>query len=114
VNLEAPSKHVRYEEWRRRAEGSQPVKSTRLVTDVKMRGSLDAFGLARLVTNLWPDIGIEVAPGILFQGREDLPKHAFFLRNPYQPTALIDAVRNVTNSSIVTLLRVAPPPEAAA
>jgi hypothetical protein len=54
---------VRYEEWRRRAEGSQPVKSTRLVTDVNMRGSLHAFGVARLVTNLWPDMGIAVVSG---------------------------------------------------
>jgi CheY-like chemotaxis protein len=80
-----------------------------IVTDVKMPGSLDGFALAHLVASRWPDTGIVVVSGHALPGEGDLPEHALFLTKPYQPSALIEAVRKVTDRSVVTPLRSAPP-----
>lgn len=79
-----------------------------LVTDVRMPGSLDGFGLAQLVASRWPDMGIVVVCGHTHPGEGDLPKDAMFLPKPYQPSALVDAVRTVTNRNTVTPLRPVP------
>jgi two-component system, response regulator PdtaR len=76
-----------------------------IVTDVKMPGSLDGFGLAHLVANRWPETGIVVVSGHAVPGEGDLPKHALFLSKPYQPSALVSAVRKVANRSSVTPLK---------
>lgn len=79
-----------------------------VVTDVKMPGSLDGFGLAHLVASRWPDTGIVVVSGHARPGEGDLPKDAMFLPKPYQPSALVDAVRTVTSRNVVTPLRPVP------
>lgn len=79
-----------------------------LVTDVNLPGSLDGFGLARLVEGRWPETGIVVVSAHACPGEGDLPPHALFLPKPYQPSALIEAVRQVTTRNSVTPLRAAP------
>ncbi len=76
-----------------------------IITDVRMPGSLDGFGLARLVASRWPEMGIIIVSGHAVPGEGDMPKHALFLRKPYQPSALISALRTVTRQSTVTPLR---------
>jgi CheY-like chemotaxis protein len=78
-----------------------------LVTDVKMPGSLNGFGLAHLVASRWPEIGIVVVSAHALPGQGDMPKHTLFLPKPYQPSALIDAVQRVTAPDNVTPLRTA-------
>lgn len=79
-----------------------------VVTDVKMPGSLDGFALVHLVASRWPETGIVVVSAHTRPGEGDLPDHALFLAKPYQPSALIEAVRQVTTRNIVTPLRAAP------
>jgi CheY-like chemotaxis protein len=78
-----------------------------LVTDVKMPGSLDGFGLAHLVASRWPEMGIVVVSSVARPGEGDLPQDSLFLAKPYQPSALITAVRSVTSRNNVTPLRAA-------
>ena len=84
-----------------------------IVTDVKMPGSLDGFGLAHLVASRWPRMGIVVVSGHALPGDGDLPKGTLFLAKPYQPSALIDAVRTVAARSRVPSLRPATSPKEA-
>ena len=79
-----------------------------IVTDVKMPGSLDGFSLAHLVASRWPETGIVVVSGHAVPGEGDLPEGALFLTKPYQPSALINAVREVTSQSSVTPFRTVP------
>jgi CheY-like chemotaxis protein len=80
-----------------------------LVTDVRMPGSLDGFGLVRIVASRWPETGLVVVSGDATPGEGDLPKGAIFLAKPYQPSALVEAVRKVTSGANVIPLRAAPP-----
>lgn len=84
-----------------------------IVTDVKMPGSFDGFALAHLVASRWPETGIVIVSGHAMPGEGDMPEGALFLVKPYQPSALINAVRTVTAPTTVVPLRpVAPPGEA--
>jgi CheY-like chemotaxis protein len=76
-----------------------------IVTDVKMPGSLDGFALAHLVASRWPETGIVIVSGHAIPGEGDMPAGALFLVKPYQPSALIKAVRTVTAPTSVTPLR---------
>jgi CheY-like chemotaxis protein len=67
-----------------------------LVTDVKMPGAIDGFGLAHLVKSRWPHMGVVVTSAQALPGEGDLSADAVFLAKPYQLSALIDAVRKVT------------------
>ena len=67
-----------------------------LVTDVKMPGSIDGFGLAHLVKSRWPHMGVVVTSAQALPGEGDLSADAVFLAKPYQLSALIAAVRKVT------------------
>lgn len=70
-----------------------------LVTDVRMPGDLDGFGLAHLVSKRWPDIGIIITSGHARPGPGDLPPNAIFLPKPYQPSALVAAVQKMANAA---------------
>lgn len=66
-----------------------------LLTDVRMPGSIDGFGLARLVSMRWPHVGIVVCSAEALPGEGDLPEGVLFLAKPYQPSSLLAAVRQV-------------------
>ena len=66
-----------------------------LVTDVKMPGAIDGFGLAHLVKSRWPHMGVVVTSAQALPGEGDLSDGSIFLAKPYQLSALIDAVRKV-------------------
>lgn len=68
-----------------------------LVTDVKMPGDLDGFGLAHLVSKRWPEIGIVITSGHVRPGPGDLPPNTIFVPKPYQPSALVAAVQRMAN-----------------
>lgn len=54
-----------------------------LFTDVQMPGSTDGFGLARYVTEHWPDIEIIVASGNVKPRPGDMPEKASFISKPF-------------------------------
>ena len=71
-----------------------------VVTDVRMPGSLDGFALAHLVSNRWPQMGIVVTSAHAVPGEGDLPGSSEFLPKPYQPSRLIEAVRNAAGQAV--------------
>ena len=70
-----------------------------MVTDVNMPGSLDGFGLARLVSVSWPKIGIIVVSGRLRLGPGDLPPGARYCAKPYSPSLLLRFVQEALSAS---------------
>jgi DNA-binding NtrC family response regulator len=64
-----------------------------LFTDVDMPGSINGFGLARVVDMRWPGVSIIVASGQAGPGVGDLPRKAKFIAKPYSPSALLRLVR---------------------
>ena len=54
-----------------------------LFTDVQMPGTLDGFGLARLVAESWPHIAIVVASGTMRPSAGDIPDKARFIPKPF-------------------------------
>lgn len=59
-----------------------------LVTDVRMPGPIDGFGLAQIVSRQWPQIGILICSAHAQPGDTDLPGGSVFLRKPYLPSVL--------------------------
>ena len=78
-----------------------------LLTDVDMPGSLNGYGLARIVDRRWPGIGIIVSSGKAHPGPGDLPTRARFLKKPYAPSALLKEVKAVLQPTAEPI-RVAP------
>lgn len=71
-----------------------------IVTDVRMPGAIDGFGLAHLVANRWPHMGIVVSSAHVLPGEGDLPDGSEFLPKPYQLSLLIAAVRKVVGQEV--------------
>ena len=69
-----------------------------LVTDVKLPGTIDGFGLAHLVANRWPHVGIVITSAHVTPGNGDMPAGSAFLAKPYQLSALADAVQTVIDA----------------
>lgn len=59
-----------------------------LLTDVRMPGAIDGFGLAQIVAGRWPHIGILVCSAHAQPDDADLPVGSVFLRKPYLPAVL--------------------------
>jgi DNA-binding NtrC family response regulator len=57
-------------------------------TDVDMPGSLNGFGLARIVDMRWPGIKVIVTSGKAWPDPGDLPKEMRFLAKPYAPSVM--------------------------
>ncbi len=69
-----------------------------LFTDVNMPGTPDGLGLARLVSDRWPQVKILVASGAVKPGRDDLPEKGMFLSKPYRAEDLLALVRQLTEA----------------
>ncbi len=66
-----------------------------LFTDVNMPGTPDGLGLAKLVSDRWPQVKILVASGNVRPGPGDLPREGLFLSKPYRADdllAMVDAL----------------------
>ncbi|HEY1736626.1 MAG TPA: response regulator, partial [Methylovirgula sp.] len=66
-----------------------------LVTDVDMPGDLDGVGLAALVQECWPRMGVVVTSGAHRGAALLLRKPAVFLPKPFRADRLIAALRSV-------------------
>ena len=71
-----------------------------LFTDVEMPGELDGYGLAHVVSKKRPDVAILVTSGNQMPGQADLPPGARFLPKPYSPSALLEAIGELTGRSL--------------
>ena len=76
-----------------------PEALTLLLTDVRVPGDLDGFGLAREVARRWPGIAIIVISAEVQPKSGDLPAKAKFLAKPFNEAqikaALIGAARSI-------------------
>ena len=66
-----------------------------LFTDVNMPGTPDGLGLAKLVSDRWPQVRILVASGAVKPGPSDLPDEGLFLSKPYRADQLLSMVRKL-------------------
>jgi len=64
----------------------------RLLTDIRMPGSMDGIRLAHYVAGRWPPVKIIVLSGNLATALSELPRESVFLPKPYQPDALLRAL----------------------
>lgn len=69
-----------------------------LFTDVNMPGWPDGLGLARLVSDRWPQVKILVASGAVKPSRDELPEQGLFLSKPYLAHDLLAFIRRLTDS----------------
>ncbi len=66
-----------------------------MITDVRMPGELDGYGLSRIVTKKNPGLRVLVISGDSPPGEADLPPGVPFLIKPLSPSALLRAVRDL-------------------
>ncbi|HEX4198492.1 MAG TPA: response regulator [Caulobacteraceae bacterium] len=69
-----------------------------LFTDVNMPGEIDGMGLARVVHQRWPDVGLIVTSGRFDIADDELPDEGHFIRKPYQLSAMRQMVGEVAAS----------------
>ena len=69
-----------------------------LFTDINMPGSMDGLKLAHAVRNRWPPIKILRVSGQVQLQRSELPSNSFFVRKPYQASALVEELRAMVYS----------------
>lgn len=63
---------------------------TLLFSDVEMPGSLNGFGLARLVAQEWPHIEIVIASGNREPQPGDMPDKATFIPKPFSEQMVLE------------------------
>jgi CheY-like chemotaxis protein len=66
-----------------------------LFTDIDMPGNMDGLRLAAAVRNRWPPVKILVTSGHHQVKAEQLPSEALFFRKPYNPEALVSALKHM-------------------
>jgi CheY-like chemotaxis protein len=67
-----------------------------VITDVDMPGSMDGLGLAHLIRDRWPAIGVIVTTGKVSVAASDLPAGVPFLQKPCRDNLLLETVRRLT------------------
>ena len=69
-----------------------------LFTDINMPGSMDGLKLAHAVRDRWPPIKILLVSGQVQLRPSELPSNSFFIRKPYQGSALVEELRAMVSS----------------
>jgi CheY-like chemotaxis protein len=64
-------------------------------TDIQMPGSMDGLKLARMVRDRWPPVALIVTSGKVEIYESDLPTGGKFLRKPYRPEQVEQALRDL-------------------
>jgi FixJ family two-component response regulator len=58
-----------------------------------MPGTIDGYGLAQTVRELFPQAAIVVISGVVSASRDEMPANATFLAKPVAPERLIAAIK---------------------
>ena len=66
-----------------------------VITDVNMPGSMDGLRLAGAISGRWPPVKIIVTTGWRRPASDQLPNGTLFLSKPYDPKAVIVAVKSL-------------------
>jgi CheY-like chemotaxis protein len=64
----------------------------RLLTDIRMPGSMDGIRLAHYVAGRWPPVQIVVLSANFGTSQSDLPPESIFVPKPYLPETLLRAL----------------------
>ncbi|MGF9761889.1 response regulator [Microvirga sp. 0TCS3.31] len=72
-----------------------------LVTDIEMPGSMNGIGLARVVRDRWPGIGLLITSGRVRPGADDLPADVAFLAKPYLLDTVITVIRQMATPQVI-------------
>ena len=70
--------------------GGCPLRA--LVTDVQMPGTMNGYGLAKLVHKRFPQAAIVVISGVVRPSLGEMPSNATFLAKPVIPERLVRAI----------------------
>jgi len=70
--------------------GGYPLRA--LVTDVQMPGTMNGYGLAKLVHKRFPQAAIVVISGVVRPSLGEMPSNATFLAKPVIPERLVRAI----------------------
>ena len=70
--------------------GGYPLRA--LVTDVQMPGTMNGYGLAKLVHKRFPQAAIVVISGAVRPSLGEMPSNATFLSKPVIPERLVRAI----------------------
>ena len=62
-------------------------------SDIEMPGSMDGLKLVHAVRLRWPPTVLVLASGRVSPTLEELPSNTVFLRKPYSPVELLQAIR---------------------
>src|SRR6478735_12553353 len=75
-----------------------------MVADVDLAGEpLSGFTLAKAVAARWPEVAILIVSGVEWPSEEQMPMGARFLRKPFAPGGLAEALRAVLTARGTTL-----------
>lgn len=67
-----------------------------MIADVDLAGEpLSGFTLAKAVAARWPEVAILIVSGVAWPGEDQMPMGARFLRKPFTPSGLAEALRVV-------------------
>jgi DNA-binding NtrC family response regulator len=72
-----------------------------VVTDIEMPGSMNGLGLAKVIQERWPGIGVVVTSGRERPGPDDLSEKVAFLAKPYLPDTVINVIRQMATPQVV-------------
>ncbi|KPF72080.1 chemotaxis protein CheY [Bosea sp. AAP35] len=61
-------------------------------SDIEMPGSMDGLKLTHAIRQRWPPVILILASGRVAPGVDDMPSETVFLRKPYSPAALLQAI----------------------
>lgn len=85
-------------------------RTTALVTDVQMPGTLDGLQLTDIISHIWPHIPVLVTSGGSLVDPARLPRCARFLRKPWRPAEMMDRIRSMLRGAAFQGATPAPSP----
>ena len=70
-----------------------------IVADIDLDGEpLTGLTLAKAVAARWPDLAVLIISGVIMPETDAMPAGARFLQKPFEPEALVDAVRSLVEA----------------
>jgi two-component system, response regulator PdtaR len=72
-----------------------------VLTDIEMPGSMNGLGLARVIRDRWPQVGIVATSGRAQPGADDVSDAVAFVSKPYLPDTIINVIRKMATPQVI-------------